>query len=229
MKRRISVFRTIRHGMKTLIAVVMICGLILPFGSVSISAQEVSGEVVGQGTLNTEGDQDACVFPKITFGEHNDSSVSESTMIIEVTPDCQLVVTEVNKVPSGMTTFDTWHEGAAWTEHHDCCGIVMTESFAYMQYSDDGSSVYGGGSPDLACKLFPDGWVFEAEDWDMNPNGPGSVSIWNDCTFDFYDGSFYHTLDATFYGWPGGAWDHYCDIYGSIVAGGHLECGGNWN
>ncbi len=225
MHRRVSMLH-----LSTLAALVVLIVMMSPTGSIIAKAQVASGDVVGQGTLSKQADQTVCDFPETTFGQSNDASVSESVMVVEVTQNCQLVVTSVDKKTSSMSRVaSTWHEGAAWTEHHDCCGIVLTEAFAYMQYYDDGSTVYGGSSPSPVCRVFPDGWLIESVAWGMLGDGPSSVSTWNRCTFDFYDGSCYHTLDATFYGWPGGAWDHYCSIYGGIVPGGHLECGGNWN
>lgn len=163
--RLISLPLAIARELRAFIALVLLCGLISPFTVTSAVAQEATGDVVAQGTLTGEGDQAACEFPKTRFGESNDSSIAKSTMILEITDDCQLVVTDVEKVPSGATTFDTWHEGAAWTEMHDCCGVVLTQSFAYMQCEDAGSSVYGGSSGQVVCRVFLDGWVKEYDAW----------------------------------------------------------------
>lgn len=104
------------------------------------------GDVVTQGTLTSEGDSEACVFPEFTLGASGDATISDITVSTKVTSDCQLIVADVDKTASGSSEAvmaTTRYRGGAWAEHKDCCGFVLTRAYTDMYYYDGGSSVWG--------------------------------------------------------------------------------------
>lgn len=188
------------------------------------------GDVVTQGTLTSEGDSEACVFPEFTLGASGDATISDITVSTKVTSDCQLIVANIDKTTSGSSEAvmaTTRYRGGAWAEHKDCCGFVLTRAYTDMYYYDGGSSVWGGHNLLGFCETpTKDGWYVDWCSYDWRPGGSSSVSSWTIGEFAFWEGSYSHGLDGTFYGWPGGDWDSYCNYWGSFVPGAELNCGG---
>jgi hypothetical protein len=228
-----------------LVAVVIVAMLNLPptiahgvlaqdaLGTAEVGGAEFAvgpGDVVTQGTPTTEGDSKACVLPEVTLSATGDATVSEIVITTEVTDDCQLVVTGIDKVASGQSDAvmaTTRYRGGAWAEHKDCCGFVLTRAYTDMYYYDSGSSVWGGHNLLGFCETpTRDGWYVDWCSYNWSPGGSSSVSSWTIGEFGFWEGSYYHGLDATFYGWPGGDWRPYCNYWGSFVPGRKLNCGG---
>lgn len=187
------------------------------------------GTVAATGKLIQQSDgTEACMFTETSIGSSNSAEITSAAISMRITPDCQLIVESVNKeydTVSNSMLAD--HRIGVWAEHRDTVGIPLTEAYADMHYSDNGSTVYGGYSPYTYCHNALDGWYGVSSSWNWNPSGSGSVWIWKLCTFEYIGGSWNHTLDATVYGWPGGAWQNYCNIWGALVPGGYLTCGGD--
>lgn len=209
----------------------------LPNGRLA-GAQEFTeasqGAVLASGTLIEQADGSlACNFGDVAFGTTNSADVTSSASTVQVTEDCRMVVVSVDKrysaSASSTSAVQAYRTIYAEAVQRDVIGLGLTRSHAQMGYTDSGGSVYGGGSINSYCWNALDGWygVSYQENW--NPNGPSSVWIWRWCTFAYIGGTFNHTLDATVYGWPGGAWQNSCNYWGSIAPGGYIDCyGGQW-
>lgn len=188
------------------------------------------GSVIAQGEAYVEGDSAMCLMPKTSLILTGDVTVAENGIIATVTDSCELVVTSIWQTPadSSSTLLSTRYQSGGGYKHLDVIGLVLTMTYADMYYYDDGSSVYSGSNANPWCHVALDGWGTNWSAWDWNPMGYSSVSIWNECNFDFY-GSYNHTLDVSVYSWPGNAYNVYCDHWGSTAPGGQFSCeGAHW-
>ncbi len=186
------------------------------------AGQLVEGQVVATGKpIDVEGET-WCEFPKTTIGTKNGPDVVESSVVATITEDCNLVIASVNRAYGGsFGPTSTRYRGTALATLEEVASGTVMQSHADMHYYDDGSGVYG--EQYLTWCYNAPWWNTGWSNWGWSPSGPSSVSIWKLCNASFH---YEVTLDATFYGWPGGAWQSTCDIYGGIPKG-DFKCGGD--
>lgn len=192
-----------------------------------VNGQEVQlaeGQTVAVGTPVDVNGELWCEFPSITIGTKNGPDVVEAEVVATITEDCSFVISSIDRQFGGSSALaSTRYRGGAWAGLYDVINALLVESYADMHYYDYGSSVSGGHQYYTYCYKKP-WWNLNWSSWNWNPNGPSSVSIWKLCNASAF--GYTVTIDATFYGWPGGAWNHYCDISGGIPQG-HLSCDGS--
>lgn len=192
-----------------------------------VNGQEVQvleGQIVAVGTPVDVNGELWCDFPRISIGTENGPDVVEAEVVATITEDCEFVISSIDRqTGTSFSPASTRYRGGSWVGLYDVINALLLESYADKHYYDYGNSVSGGHQNYTYCYKKP-WWNLNWSRWNWGPNGPGSVWIWKMCNGSAF--GYTVTLNATFYGWPGGAWDHYCDISGAIPQG-HVSCDGS--